>query len=345
VPFFAMRTLGMKFRFTLDTHHPGVKKVFKLMLPVVLGLSLPGVYGLIIRYFGTLYPEGVNSALDASNKIMQAPLGVFGQSLAIAAFPAMSQFFAQKRMDAYCDQLVKTIRTVIYLAVPISAIIIAMPEAVIQVLLQHGAFKAVDTARTAPALQMFALGIVAWCAHPVLMRAFFAVQKSVTPIVLGTLTTLFFLFACNVAIALKWDYPVLPLVGSVSAVLLIVMMLVAIKRETPDLNLRSIMTAIGQTVLAGCVCGGFALAVSKFALVHLQSKALLIPAIIATGLVASWLYIWVTKAMGMPETAYIDRAMKRLDRKGKPSPDDNQSEKGDEGLTVDQEVDIIDHDA
>jgi hypothetical protein len=122
-------------------------------------------------------------------------------------------------------------------------------------------------------------------------------------------------------------------------------MLVAIKRETQDLDLRPVMKAVGQTVLAGSVCGGFAWAVSKFGLAHLQAKALLIPAIIGTGLIASWLYIWVTKAMGMPETAYIDRAMKRLDRKSKPGQADDQSPKDESGLTVAEEMDIIDPDS
>ena len=49
---------------------------------------------------------------------MQAPLGVFGQSLALAAFPALTQFFAQKRMDMFRDQLASSMRTVLYLSLP-----------------------------------------------------------------------------------------------------------------------------------------------------------------------------------------------------------------------------------
>ncbi|MCC7229906.1 MAG: hypothetical protein IT203_05895, partial [Fimbriimonadaceae bacterium] len=108
IPYLAMRQIGVRYKFSLDIKHSGVRKVFKLMLPVVLGLSLPGVYALIMQAFGSYYPDGVNTYLEYANKLMQAPLGIFGQSLAIAVFPALSQFFAQKQMDAYRNQLTST---------------------------------------------------------------------------------------------------------------------------------------------------------------------------------------------------------------------------------------------
>ena len=57
IPYLAMRHIGVQFRPSLNLKHPGVKKVFKLMLPVVLGLSLPGVYALIMTAFGSYYGE------------------------------------------------------------------------------------------------------------------------------------------------------------------------------------------------------------------------------------------------------------------------------------------------
>ncbi len=96
LPLWAVYRLGGRYRPSLNVRAPGVKKVFALMLPVVLGLSLPAVYGLIMQSLASKYPEGINTAVDLANRLMQAPLGVFGQSLALAAFPALSQFFAQK---------------------------------------------------------------------------------------------------------------------------------------------------------------------------------------------------------------------------------------------------------
>ena len=119
--------------------------------------------------FGSFYAPAVISYLDYSNKLMQAPLGIFGQSLAIAVFPALTQFYAQKRMDMYREQLSKTMRTVLYLTVPISVLMFVMAPQVVGTMLEHGKFDAADRAATANCLRMFAIGIPAWCLHPVLM--------------------------------------------------------------------------------------------------------------------------------------------------------------------------------
>lgn len=192
IPFLAMRKLKSHFEFSLDLSHPGVRKVFKLMLPVVLGLSLPGVYGMILQWFGSFYPAGVNSWLDYANKLMLAPVGIFGQSLAIAVFPALSQFYAQDNMEAFRKQLASTVKTVIYITLPITAVMLALSPQIVATIYQHGKFTASDTAQVSTLLTLFGIGIFAWCLHPVLMRAFFALHNTVLPIVLGTATTLLF---------------------------------------------------------------------------------------------------------------------------------------------------------
>ncbi|MFX8397142.1 lipid II flippase MurJ, partial [Acinetobacter baumannii] len=84
----------------------------------MFGFSLPSVAQLISQKFASPYPVGANSVVSYSNNLMQAPAGIFGQSLALAIFPVLTQFYAQNRMDLYCKQVEKTLRTVVYLSVP-----------------------------------------------------------------------------------------------------------------------------------------------------------------------------------------------------------------------------------
>jgi hypothetical protein len=97
LPLVAMARLGSHFRPALEWHHPGVREVFRMMLPVMFGLSLPGVYMLILRVFGSLLPAGAISALDNANRQMQAPLGIIGQGIALAIFPALTTLAATER--------------------------------------------------------------------------------------------------------------------------------------------------------------------------------------------------------------------------------------------------------
>lgn len=313
IPIWVMRKLGAKFRPTFDTKHPGVRKVFRLMLPVILGLSLPGVYALILQQFGTTFAVGVNSALDNANKLMQAPLGVFGQSMAIGIFPALSQFFAQNDMDKFRAALSQTMRTVLFLAMPVALVMAILPGPIIQALLQHGKFTAEDTARTAAALQMFAIGIPAWCLHPVLMRAYFSVQRTVAPIVQGTATTLVFLALCFGALALGLPYQYLALAGSIAATALVVTMAVRIRGEIGAFDVRSVLVTAGKSLVAAALAAGsaWALLAGANALGLTASKVGFLVIFGVILLVSAWLYYFAAKMLKMPETSTISRALNR----------------------------------
>ncbi|MBS1708957.1 MAG: murein biosynthesis integral membrane protein MurJ [Armatimonadetes bacterium] len=314
LPWYVMRQMGSKFSWRFDTKNEHVRKVFKLMLPVVLGLSLPGVFVLILGYYANAYgSKGIVAAFTSGNQIMQAPLGMFGQSLAIAAFPALSQFFAQKRMDAYRDQLVRTLRLVFYLSAPVAALMLAGPTEIVRILLEHGRFTAEDTARTVPILQLFAIGIPAWCLHPVLMRAFFSIQQSVRPIVVGTATTLLFVALCVGFQAANLPHPMLALAGSLAAIVMVVVMVFSINKQAGPVDLASLTSGMWQATMASAAVGGAVWL--AFSLLHkfgvTSSKIGLFLGSALVFILAAWAYYFVTKFLKMPETAYFNRALRR----------------------------------
>ncbi len=324
IPIFMMKKLGSQYRFSMDVEHPGVRKVFRLMLPVILGLSLPGVFAIIMRFFGSFYEEGVNTWLNYSNQLMQAPLGIFGQSLAIAVFPALSQFFAQERMDLFSKQLTSSLRTTIYLSVPSAVLLFAMATPVVASFFQSGKFTAADTAQVAVLLSWFAIGIPAWCLHPVLMRGFFAAHKTVTPIVLGTATTGIFILMIVLLKATPLGYAALPLASSISAIVLAIAMLIAVKPIATELDYSGVGATFVKSTLAAALSGlaafGLILIKNDFLPSHSKLVTLLSTAVI--GLVAAWVYYYGTKFLGMPEAATIDRAMAKLDRRKKQADSD-----------------------
>lgn len=316
IPYFAMRKIGVRFTPSLDFKHPGVRKVFKLMLPVVLGLSLPGVYALVMQAFGSYYAEGVNTRLNYANLLMQAPLGILGQSLAIAVFPALTQFFAHQRMNMFRSQLAKTMRTVIYLTVPVSVFMAIAAPQIVAALYQHGKFTHADTLAVAGCLRWFSIGIAAWCLHPVLMRGFFAIQNSVTPIVLGTITTALFVGLCFTLRLTPLGYYALPLASSISAILLVIAMTITVRSKIEGLDVRGILTTFGKSLIGAAAFAAITLAVlaSPLGTLSAGNKLVALGVLLLLALPGGGVYFWITKKLGMPETEYLDRAFVRLSR-------------------------------
>lgn len=315
IPGLAMARLGSRFPLRLSLRHPGARKVFRLMAPVVLGLSLPGVFAMITRGFGSLYGVGgLNTALETANRLMQAPLGVFGQSLALAAFPALAQFYAQSRMDLYRRQLAETLKVVVYLSAPVAALLIALAGPLVRVVFEHGAFTRVNTEMTAACLRMFAIGIVAWCVHPVLMRAFFALQRTALPIVMGTVTTGVFVALSYAFWRLGMSYTSLALAGSIAAFVLAGLLLVGMRRVVEEFDAKGLLVSAGKAVVAAAA-PAVGLAFSAPLLMSLARW----PSLAATAglaLAYAWVYYAATTWLGMEQTETVRRALRRLDRRG-----------------------------
>jgi putative peptidoglycan lipid II flippase len=323
IPYLAMRQIGVQFKPSLDLKHPGVKKVFKLMLPVVLGLSLPAVYALIMRAFGSFYGEGMVTYLDVSNKLMQAPLGIFGQSLAIAVFPALTQFFALKQMDRYRHQLTNTMRTVIYLTVPVTVLMFVMAPQIVGAVYQHGEFTAADTAVTAECLRYFAIGITAWCLHPVLMRGFFALQNTVTPIVLGTGTTGLFIALIFTLRGVGLEYRALPLAGSISAIALVLVLSIAVAPKIGGLDMKGLAATLVKSLLCCIPLAAMAIGVSftPFGQHIAGHKAQTLGVVFGVFFLGSWAYYLLSRSLKMQESDYLQRAMNRRAKRAEPVSD------------------------
>ena len=313
IPMAVIRKMGVKFRPSFDLSHPGVKQVLKLMLPVVLGLSLPGVFAMILKAAGSTYPDGMLSSIELGNRLMQAPLGVFGQALALAAFPALSLFYAQGRMDMFRDQLTKTLRIVLFLSVPVSVLFVVIPGPIVEAVYMRGAFGPEDVVNTAAVLRMFGIGVAAWCLHPSLMRAYFSIKRTWPPVILGTVTTGVFALATYLLVRSDFGFQSLPLAASCAAVLLAIAMLIAVRRSVCEIDLAGIGVTFAKSVAA---CALPAAGV-WYAMTHMDALSgrfanfglLFVLVIVVT--VYAWAYYFLAKLFGMPETDTVKRGMSK----------------------------------
>lgn len=315
LPAVAMVKVGSKFRPSLDLKAPGVRKFFALVLPVILGFSLPSMVNIITQKFASSFPEGVNTVLANTNNLMQAPLGIFGQSLALAAFPVLAEFVATNRMDLYRDQISRTLRTVVYLAVPSGALMLALSPEIVHLLYGWGkaAKSATELGYMTDCLRVYSVGVFAWCMQPVLMRGFFSLHKTLKPVAIGTVMTAVFIVICYASVHAGANFVALPWAANAAAALLAISLFFALEGDVGKLDRKGIASTLVKCFAAGVPMGGIAWALAR--VVHLPSKLGSLVGFTLIALIAAWAYYFVTRALKMPETEYLDRAMKKLQRK------------------------------
>ncbi|MGC8782849.1 MAG: murein biosynthesis integral membrane protein MurJ [Armatimonadota bacterium] len=309
-----LRRVGVRYRFSLHLKHPGVVRVGKLVLPVILGLSLPQVFVLINRAFASLLPPGAVSALDNANKQMQAPLGIFAQAISIAVFPTLSAQAARGDMEAFRRTLLQGLRALWFLTVPISVLMMVLSSDIVSILLQYKKFTPYDTRVTAEALVFYCIGLFAFSSQAILNRAFYAVQDTVTPVVIGTLTTLVFV-PLNWWLMAPLAHKGLALAGSIAAILHVLWMLHALHRKV-RIPVGQLWLPFTRLVLASVVGGvvGYGVRVLLVAWLHgwgLHPKLVSLLAIVLVTATGGGVYLLIAKLLRAEEMGDALRALRR----------------------------------
>jgi len=314
--------LGIGYRLKVDLRHPGVRRVFLLMLPVLLGLSLPQVDVMVNKWFARFLEEGSMSALNYANRLMQVPLGVFGQAAGIAALPALSALAARRDWNEYRETLSFGLRSVFFATVPSSVLMMVLAVPTVRLFLQAGAFTERDTAYAAVALVYYSVGVFAWAGQAIVARGFYALQDTVTPVVIGTVMTFLFV-PLNYALMRPLGHGGLALATSIMAIVHLVVMSAVLAKRVQGIGARRIVVSTLRILAASGAAALAAWAVSAWAR-HLEtgSGTLGVKAAAAAELVPSFLagmlvYLLFCRLLRVEEAAVFARMLaRRLRRAG-----------------------------
>src|SRR5579884_387848 len=232
--------------------HPGVMKVWKLMLPVILGLALPQVSTIINKMFASELGDGPQSALMNANRLMQVPLGIFAQATAIAIFPTLSAQADRREIGALRHTANFGIRSILFLTIPSSLLMVVLALPIVQLILHGGRFGPQEAQMAANALIFYAVGIFAWSAHSIISRGFYALQDSRTPVIVGTAVTVIFI-PLNWLLMRWMSYEGLALATSIAATIHMLTMLILLRARLRGIEGGRLLASLARIVAASLV--------------------------------------------------------------------------------------------
>ncbi len=177
----SLRREGFRYRPVLDFTDPGLVRVGKLMLPAVIGLAAVEVNIFINTFFAASCAEGSVSWLNYAFRIMMFPIGLVGVSLSIATMPVVSRYAAQGDIQGLRQAYVSSTILSFVFSIPATVGLIVLAEPIIRVIYQHGRFTAADTAQTAGALALYAIGLFAYAAQKIVVPVFYSLNKTRYP--------------------------------------------------------------------------------------------------------------------------------------------------------------------
>lgn len=255
-------TFAAGFHFTpfKSWRHPGVTRIGKLMVPVMLGLAVYEINLLVDTLLASLLSGGSISYLYYANRLVQLPLGVFAVALGVALLPTLSAQAARKQFGELRDTLNFGIRLILFITIPATVGLILCRVPIVNTLWERGEFTAATTEGTAFALLFYALGLCGFAGSKVVITAFYSMQDTRTPMKIGIWSMVLNIFL-NVILMGPLQHGGLALATSLASVFNAVVLLFILKKRLGRLGGRKIFKV---TVKISAAAGVMGLAVYFF---------------------------------------------------------------------------------
>ncbi len=173
---------GDRFHFEPALRAPEVRKVATLMAPALIGTGLIQFNILLDTVWATMLGPAALASLYFSQRIIYLPVGLFGVASSVVSLPAMSQSWARNERQEFCGQLAHSLRSVLFMCLPMTALLIVLDEPIVRLVFQRGSFGESSVDATLWALIFYLPGIPFFSLVKPMANGFFARQDTRTPV-------------------------------------------------------------------------------------------------------------------------------------------------------------------
>jgi putative peptidoglycan lipid II flippase len=165
--------------------HEGVRRILKLMVPVIFGSSVAQINIMLDTLIASFLVTGSISWLYYSDRLVEFPLGVFGIALATVILPSLSEHHARASKESFSATLDWALRCVLLVSLPAAVGLVVLAKPTLITIFYGGVFTEADVDMAATSLRAFAPGLVGFILVKVLSPGYFARQDTRTPVRIG----------------------------------------------------------------------------------------------------------------------------------------------------------------
>lgn len=290
---------GFKYKLTINFNDKNIKKMALGIMPILVGASANQINSLVDGNLASFLVTGSMSALNFAYKLNIFVIGLFVASITSVIYPLFSQLGSKKEIKKLKTTFCKSINSVILITMPISVGALILAEPIIKVLFERGAFDSTATSMTAKVLSCYAIGMVASGMRDVIVRMFYALQDTKTPMK-NSILCVGFNVVFNLMLIRYLKVSGLALASSISAILAVCFLLFNLRKKIGRFNGKSILLTIIKTLIASAIMA--VVVVKIFAKISLVSEFLALVVSVGIGAI---IYGAIVLILKVDSTDYI----------------------------------------
>lgn len=165
-----------------DFDYAGVKEIFILTVPVLIGLIGNDINLLVDRILASGLPEGSIAALGFASRLNSMPHALFGVTVLTVFYPQLSRLAVDNKIAEFRLCIERAAAAILFLLLPATVGLLILRRPIIQVLFERAAFDEYATSMTSIALLYYSLSLIAWALSSLVNRAFYSFYDTKTPV-------------------------------------------------------------------------------------------------------------------------------------------------------------------
>ncbi len=238
-----------KYRPIIDLHHPGLRKIWTLLGPIIVGSAAGQLALFFDRFFASTLAPGYIAGMNYATKLVNFPQQIFAAAIATVIFPLLAAQFARENRRGVARSVVTGLRLVNFITIPAACALVILAHPMVQALFERGTFQAGATDLTASLLPYAAAGLIALAANVVLTRCCFACRETIWPVTISVVTVI-----ANVLLSLVWLPSLgargLLLANSVSQSMQAILLLIVVARLVSGIDWGALLISTGKVIVS-----------------------------------------------------------------------------------------------
>lgn len=253
-----------KIKFNLSLRHPGIKKIFVLLIPKTINLMTTQAYLWVYTIVGYSLIEGSVAAFNYARNLQSFPVSLFGIAFATAAFPFLSDHAHHKDSKKFSEDFQVSLERILFFTVPAAIGMLLLNKEIVEIILKGGVFDEAAVTLTSSCLLLFVISIPLESAVHLFARGFYAYKNTLTPMFIAIISTVVNIGICIFA-AQSIGVQAVGLAFLTGSFIQLILLAVFIIKKLNFFNLKMFGLKIIKVIFASCIMGAAVYIIPVFA--------------------------------------------------------------------------------
>ena len=248
-------SLGFSFKPTFDIKEKSVRLIGRLMLPRTISLAVSQIELTVAVFIATSLSAGSLAIFYFAQHLNALPVGLFGLTIGQAALPSLSKE-AEKGLDNFKNLFLSSLKQILYLALPASVVLVILRIPLVRIAFGAREFPWKATLLTGKVVSLFAISVFAQSAIQLLIRGFYALKNTKTPLVVGGLAVFINVFLSFLFVyQFSWGVEGLALAMSCASFIQAILLFLILDKKVKGFEKSNYLPSILRMFLASTLTG------------------------------------------------------------------------------------------